>query len=132
MEELPLLRASGMMLSAAEGAQAGVYGLAKVAGVWWLTENGIPSSTSTKGALPLLRTRQIAHMTCRRPAQKPPMTPLLLALPLPRCVADGTAVPISLAYDTSKVRLRQQLAPCVLSVYGAYGRPDDLEWSPWR
>eukprot|EP00983_Pelagomonas_calceolata_P111055 1159741-Pelagomonas_calceolata.AAC.20 len=44
--------------------------------------------------------------------------------------ADGTPVPVSLAYDASKVRLRQQPAPCVLSVYGAYGRPDDLEWSP--
>ncbi|KAF5837847.1 hypothetical protein DUNSADRAFT_3810 [Dunaliella salina] len=46
--------------------------------------------------------------------------------------ADGMPVPISLAYDASKVRLRQQPAPCVLSVYGAYGRPDDLEWSPSR
>lgn len=48
--------------------------------------------------------------------------------------ADGTPVPISLAYDPSMIQpgVSEKRAPCVLSVYGAYGREDDLGWSPTR
>jgi len=43
-------------------------------------------------------------------------------------------VPISIAYDASTVMTgaRRQPAPCVLSVYGAYGKQDDLGWTPSR